>query len=85
MTNREECCLPGDFTVTPIHGGYLIGEAMPQLGPGPWWTYVAIMEGLPEAINQARTLARRADSRAWFFEGGSNYRAIPLDESPFSV
>jgi hypothetical protein len=85
MPDREECCLPGDFTVTPIPDGYLIGESMPQLGPGPWWSYVAIMKDLRDAIDQARTLARRADSRAWFFEGGTTYRPIPLDDSPFTV
>jgi hypothetical protein len=80
MPDREERCLPGDFTVTPIPDGYLIGESMPKLGPGPWWSYVAIVRSLEEALGQATTLARRSGSRAWFFEGGATYRAIPLDD-----
>jgi hypothetical protein len=83
VSDREGCCQPGDFTVTPIPDGYLIGESMPKLGPGPWWSYVAIVRGLDEAIDQARTLAQRSGSKAWFFEGGATvYRSIPVDERP---
>ena len=79
----EECCLPGDITVTPIPSGYLIGKATEPIGPGPWWLYMAIIKGLPDAIREARALARSANVRAWFSEGGDKYRPIPLDDSHF--
>jgi len=82
---EPECCLPGDITVTPIPNGYLIGKAMPQLGPGPWWEYIVIVTELDDAVAQARVLARANDAHAWFFDGGEHYRLIPLDESKFSA
>ena len=82
---EPECCLPGDITVTPIPNGYLIGRALPQLGPGPWWEYIGTITELDNAVTQARRLARDNNGRAWFFDGGERYRLIPLDESKFSA
>ena len=84
MSDKTECCVPGDFTVTPVHTGYLIGQVTPQLSPGPWWSYVATVREFEAAVNQARALARHEDSRAWFFDGGDSYRPIPTEiDAPF--
>ena len=85
FVTAAECGRPGDFTVTPIHGGFMVGETLPHLGSGPWWAYVLTIATLEGAVAYARVLARQAGSRAWFFDGNRAYRSIPLDDSPFSV
>ena len=62
----EACCLPGDITVTEVHRGYLVGRALEQKGPGPWWEYVAVVAHLEDAVKLARIIAAEAGVRAWF-------------------
>ena len=76
-TPQPNCCEPGDFTVTKIPSGYLIGRAMAQLGPGPWWEYVAIVTQRRQALDHARQLAYREGTRAWLHKAGDDYE--PLD------
>jgi len=70
--------------VTVIPTGYLIGQAAEPIGPGPRWTYIAIVPDLQDAIRHARVLARQADVRAWFSGGSDTYQPVPLDDSPFT-
>ena len=72
----DNCCLPGDITVTKIPSGYLIGRALDPIGPGPWWEYVAIINKRDDAFHQAKTLARMYDVRAWLHTTGDDYDQI---------
>jgi hypothetical protein len=72
----EKCCLPGDITITPIPRGYMIGRALEQIGPGPWWEYIRIVKDLEVALTEARALASAAMVRAWMHEGGETYTEI---------
>ncbi len=80
MPERDDGCLPGDYTVTPVHSGYLIGQTLAQIGPGPWWAYVKIVSDLDAAIREGKLLASRAHTRLWLYEGGNRYERVPLDE-----
>jgi hypothetical protein len=80
MAVRNEDCRSGDFTVTRCRQGYLIGQVTPELGPGTWWSYVATVKNLGDALSQATALARHSDSRAWYVGDGSSNEAIPLDD-----
>ena len=62
----EGCCLPGDITVTEVHRGYLVGRALEQKGPGPWWEYVAVVARLEDAVKLAQVIAAESGVRAWF-------------------
>ena len=62
----EGCCLPGDVTVTKVHRGYLVGRALEQKGPGPWWEYVAVVARLEDAAKMAQVIAAETGVRAWF-------------------
>ena len=74
----DTCCQPGDITVTKIHTGYLLGRALPQdLGPGPWWEYIAVVSTLKDAIHHANTLASQDDVRAWMNVTGDHYERLP--------
>jgi hypothetical protein len=79
MTRRDEpsdqevCCLPGDITVTQIPTGYLIGRALEQIGPGPWWEYVRIVETFEDASGLACEMAKHDQVRAWLHRGGDEY------------
>jgi hypothetical protein len=56
----------------------MIGRALPEIGPGPWWTYIKIVSDRDDAVRQAKALAAEAGSRAWFHEEGDMYHPIPL-------
>lgn len=70
-------CLPGDVTVTKIPSGYLIGRALEQLGPGPWWEYILIVSTFEEARAIATKLASGASVRAWLQMQGDRYVQLP--------
>ena len=55
----DEGYQPGDIVVTVIPTGYLIGQAAEPIGPGPRWTYIAIVPDLQDAIRHARMAALR--------------------------
>lgn len=67
------CCSPGEFTITKIPTGYLIGRATPRLESGPSWHYIAITESLEEATSAVLQMAKSAGSRAWMHRGGDDY------------
>jgi hypothetical protein len=81
----DACCLPGDFTITPLPTGFLIGRALQPIGPGPWWEFVRIVPIASVALHEVRQLARETGSRAWLHQRGTRYVAIPLDGSPFDL
>ena len=72
----DVCCLPGDITVTRIPSGYLLGRAIEQIGPGPWWEYIAIVARRADALSHARTLAKRDGVKAWLHQSGDAYERI---------
>jgi hypothetical protein len=72
----EFCCQPGDFTVTRIHTGYLIGRALDHEGPGPWWEYIAIVKTYAEAYAHAQRLAAEAGKTAWLHIHGDEYSPL---------
>lgn len=76
MTDFGEDVAPGDVVVTLIHSGYLIGRALPQDGPGPWWQYVRTIADQDEALKVARELAAASNARAWIHLQGDHYRQI---------
>ena len=75
-TFGDDCCQPGDFTVTKVPSGYLIGHAVQQLGPGPWWEYIAVVEKRRDAFDQAVRLAHEVGTRAWLVGPGSTYSSL---------
>ena len=81
--SEESCCLPGDITITQVHTGWMLGRALKQNGPGPWWEFIAIFPDLGSAVSEARDLARQRGVGTWFHEGGMKYHPIAPDDSPF--
>ena len=73
------CCLPGDITVTKVPSGYLIGRSLPELGPGPWWEYVAIVSTFTEAATRAHALAKESQTKAWLHQTGDDYEPLPSE------
>jgi hypothetical protein len=73
----EECCLPGDITVTRIHTGFLIGRALERRGSGPWWEYIKTVTSFRQATLQAHRLAKNGGVRAWFHKHGDDYDRLP--------
>jgi hypothetical protein len=71
--------VPGDITLTPVHGGYLIGRVLPARGPGPWWEYVKVVADRADAVNEALRLARPGRHRLWFQPGSDLSEAFPID------
>lgn len=61
-------CLPGDYTLTKIPGGFLIGRTVEQQGPGPWWKHIAIIHDRETAIAHITTMARAAGVSAWLLK-----------------
>jgi hypothetical protein len=74
--DNDSCCRPGDITVTPVPSGFMIGRALAENGPGPWWEYVKVVHSYDEALAFAREIAANANSRAWFHLHGENYDPI---------
>lgn len=62
--------------MTRIPTGYLLGRALEQKGPGPWWVYILIVETLDGAIKHARSFAAHDHVRAWLHKGGDDYELI---------
>jgi hypothetical protein len=83
-SDLDLCCLPGDFTVTKIPTGFVIGRALDHLGPGPWWEYIAIVATFHEAYTHATRLAEEADRSAWLHKHGDDYELLhkPMNGEP---
>ena len=72
------CCQPGDITVTPLHIGYLLGRALTQdLGPGPWWEYIAVVRKLDDAVHHAKILAAQDGVKAWMHLTCTGFDPLP--------
>lgn len=68
---------PGDFTVTPIPDGYMVGRIVERSGAnGPWWEYIKAEPDFERAAAFARELADRAAVRAWIYESPQSYYEI---------
>ena len=76
LSREDGYCLPGDFTVTRMPFGYVIGRALPRHGLGPWWTYITIVTSELRAVELAREMASSAGARAWLHLGGEEYAPI---------
>ena len=74
--NADYCCSPGDITVTKVHRGYLIGRALADLGPGPWWEYIAVVPTFTEAATKAHALAAEKGAKAWLHLNGDKYEPL---------
>jgi hypothetical protein len=76
-------CEPGDYTVTKIYSGYLVGMALePGNGPGPWWHYVATLTTFEHASDLAHALADAGGVRAWLHIRGDQYQPLPRPGEP---
>jgi hypothetical protein len=73
-------CEPGDITVTPIHTGFMLGRALPEIGPGPWWQYIAIYRTLGDAIYEAKALAKAVHAQAWLHADIDSYQPISMTD-----
>ena len=82
MPPGDNCCLPGDVTVSKIHTGYLVGRALPRKGPGPWWEYIAILETYKEASALALKMAASTGHHVWFHVHGDTYTPLSDSEPP---
>jgi hypothetical protein len=80
---QRTCCQSGDYTVTPVHRGFLVGRVLPDQGLGPWWMYVGIYSSMSDAIAHAIARANEAKTGAWYQLGPDEYQPIPLDGTPF--
>ena len=69
----------GDLTVTPVHGGFLIGQIRPDSGPGPWWDLVAAAASFGDALETVRRRALAHQAHAWLQIGADDYRSIDLE------
>jgi hypothetical protein len=78
--SRESCCLPGDITITQVFSGWMIGRALEQIGPGPWWAFIRIVPDYDTAVREAAVLARASGVRAWLHKGGEDYEPIAVDD-----
>jgi hypothetical protein len=73
-SSPDNCCLPGDITVTKVPTGYLVGRALERgVGVGPWWQYVATLASFGDAAAVAHALAKQAGTRAWLHKSGDDY------------
>ena len=83
MSPANECCEPGDVILTKVYSGWLLGHALEAIGPGPWWSYIAIVKDFDTALHQGRTIARNNSVALWFERDAETFIPIALDDSPF--
>ena len=79
VSDRAEEFQAGDFTVTPVLDGFMVGKMLPKRDSGPWWTIVRIVAGRDHAVRLAVTLALAANTRVWFNEGPGKFRVVDID------
>ena len=70
-------CQSGDFVISSLHGGFLIGRMLPERGPGPWWEYVAKAGNLADAIALAQYRAVIEGTTVWLDVGRGEYKEVP--------
>jgi len=73
---------PGDFTVTPVVSGYMIGQVIPRRGLGPWWTFIKIVSTEDDAIRHALRLASTEDTHVWLQDGPRRFRSVESTIQP---
>jgi hypothetical protein len=78
---RVEDFQPGDFTVTPVLDGFLIGKTLRRTPIDSWWTLVRVVADETDAVREAVTLALAENSRVWFQEGPGRFRSVPMKTS----
>jgi hypothetical protein len=78
---EDDCCPAGDITVTPVPSGFMIGRAMAQEGPGPWWQYIRVMVDYNDAVTFAREIASEDRAQAWLYKDGK-YISLGGSDSP---
>jgi hypothetical protein len=71
---------PGDFTITPVLDGFMIGRMIPQLGIGPWWTFIKIVSDKADALRHASTLALAEHTRAWLQEAPGRFQLVEVNK-----
>jgi len=74
--DNDSCCRPGDITITPIPSGFMIGRALPEIGPGPWWQYIKVVTDYEAALRLALQLAAEDSARAWYHRQNDEYELI---------
>lgn len=67
--------------MTKIYTGYLIGRVIPQIGPGPWWEYIAIVRTFGDAAHHALTIAQQDGVRAWLHKSADDYELLGNEQS----
>ena len=75
---RVEDFQPGDFTVTPVLDGFMIGRMLSRTPTDPWWTLISIVRDETDALREAVTLALAENSRVWFQEGPGRFRPVAM-------
>ena len=75
---RVEDFQPGDFTVTPVLDGFLIGKTQRRTPIDSWWTLVRVVADETDAVREAVTLALAENSRVWFQEGPGRFRPVAM-------
>jgi hypothetical protein len=79
VLHREEDFQPGDFIVTPVLDGFMVGKVLPPRDSGAWWTIVRIVPTQQHAVRLAITLALALNTRVWFNEAPGRFSAIERD------
>ena len=74
--DSEPCCVPGDIVVSPVYSGFLLGRVIPEVGLGPWWTYITVVSEREVAVEQARAIANSEGVRAWFQTRADEYEPL---------
>ena len=73
---QTESCLPGDYTVTRVPAGFVIGRVMPPNGDPPWWELVRTAADVEGACKAALELAKANKARAWMHVRDRQYDEI---------
>lgn len=73
---QDPPCLPGDVFITPVYSGFLVGRVIPQIGLGPWWTFIKVVTDFDDAVKQARALALAEGTRAWLQRRVNEFDAL---------
>jgi hypothetical protein len=71
---------PGDFFVTPIPDGFMVGRILRPAGPARWWEPIRIDSSFELAVALARQAARAMRTRVWFYENAAACHPIEDDE-----
>lgn len=79
MSFRVEDFQPGDFTVTPVLDGFMIGRMLPRTPTDPWWALISMVPDETDAVREAVTLALAENNRVWFQEGPGRFMPVEMN------